>query len=214
MDPNVHDVAYNTPLHYTAQRGLFDLGQYLIQICQNPYSVNIDGQVAWEQVSDQNQVHLYQVCVVCKNLGVQACKNCMVVYYCGVDCQKKDFASHQKKWCQQLAQRDQYARMRKQSQGCSSLSHHHGQLNLQLPRQDRENASRSSYASWQPTTRQGSQCDKNSDIFQTGDKLHSTKGSFNMLQGDTRCHTYTNQDSLDNLAQPSSKLGGNPSKQK
>lgn len=120
VDVNANDENFNSPLHYTAIRGLYELGAYIVRICNNPYTINEDGRLPWECVVDQDQVHHYKICVVCKNPGVQSCKNCKVVFYCGIECQKKDYTTHQKKVCQSLLHREQEARLRKISIACAS----------------------------------------------------------------------------------------------
>ena len=72
----------------------------------NPYSVNHKHQVPWECVTDESVLPVFQICVMCKSPGIQVCKHCKVVYYCSLECQKKDYTSHQKTLCQFFKIRD------------------------------------------------------------------------------------------------------------
>lgn len=52
-DPNMPDQDFNTPLHYAAQKGVIELGQYLLSITTHAYSINSEGLFPYEVVSEK-----------------------------------------------------------------------------------------------------------------------------------------------------------------
>lgn len=65
--------------------------------------------VPHEEASDDTFKSLLQVCALCSNQGVLRCKSCQLVYYCGKECQKKNYVLHSKKLCPRLRDRDSSA---------------------------------------------------------------------------------------------------------
>lgn len=55
--------------------------------------------VPYEELVDEKAKSSFQVCKVCLKPADKFCKDCQVVAYCTVECQKKDFQLHSKKIC-------------------------------------------------------------------------------------------------------------------
>lgn len=98
-DPDIADNDLNTPLHFAAIRGAKDVALFLIKVGANPYAVNMAANVPYEEVNRPETLPYFKVCYVCRRQGEQPCKNCGVVYYCGIECQRKDYQLHQRKLC-------------------------------------------------------------------------------------------------------------------
>lgn len=95
-NPDVADQDGNTPLHFAAIRGTKDVAVFLMKLGANPYSQNKLGVIPYEDVTKEEVLPYFQVCLVCKKPAPVVCKYCNIVRYCSLDCQQKDWKPHQK----------------------------------------------------------------------------------------------------------------------
>ena len=95
-NPDTADEENNTPLHFAAIRGTKDVAIFLLKLGANPYARNNLGNVPYEEVSKDDVLQYFQVCIVCKKYGGIVCNHCNVVRYCNIECQKKDWIAHKK----------------------------------------------------------------------------------------------------------------------
>jgi ankyrin repeat protein len=51
--PEIADAEGNTPLHFAAINGMYDVGSYLIKVGANPYARNRKGFVPYEIISNE-----------------------------------------------------------------------------------------------------------------------------------------------------------------
>lgn len=98
-DPDISNNDLNTPLHLATIRGVRDVALFLIKVGANPYSVNMVANLPYEEVNRPETLPYFKICYVCKRQGEQPCKDCGVVYYCSIECQRKDYQLHQRKLC-------------------------------------------------------------------------------------------------------------------
>lgn len=89
----------NNVLHQSVRTGSAEIITSLIKLGADPYAFNVQGLVPHEMAADEIK-KLFQVCAVCKKPGQSACKYCGIVYYCSVECQKRDYSIHSKLLCQ------------------------------------------------------------------------------------------------------------------
>ena len=78
-------------------RGSTEVGMFLLKLGAEPYARNKKGIVAYE-LSSREEVHaVFAVCVICNRAPTTiSCNHCVVIRYCDVECQKKDWIPHKK----------------------------------------------------------------------------------------------------------------------
>jgi hypothetical protein len=95
----------NTPLHFAAIRGSVEVGSFLLKLGADPYARNKKGMVPYEMTSREDVVGTFAVCVVCQKAPTSiSCNHCIVIRYCDVECQKKDWIPH-KRVCEMFRRR-------------------------------------------------------------------------------------------------------------
>ena len=70
----------------------------------NPYVKNNQELVPYEVATREDVRPYFAVCPLCFKPGTILCQNCSVIYYCNIECQKKDYYDH-KKLCVQFQKR-------------------------------------------------------------------------------------------------------------
>ena len=94
---DIADDEGNTPLHFAAIRGSTEVGTFLLKLGAEPYARNKKGIVAYELSSREEVQAVFAVCVICNRAPTTICCNhCVVIRYCDVECQKKDWIPHKK----------------------------------------------------------------------------------------------------------------------
>ena len=94
---DIADEEGNTPLHFAAIRGSLEVGNFLLKLGADPYARNKKGFVPYEMSSNQEVNQNFAVCFVCQRTpSTITCNHCVVIKYCDVECQKKDWIPHKK----------------------------------------------------------------------------------------------------------------------
>jgi len=65
-----------------------------MQLGANPYAKNNQDLVPYEVATREDVKPYFAVCPVCFKPGKVLCGNCSVIYYCDIECQKKDYYKH------------------------------------------------------------------------------------------------------------------------
>jgi hypothetical protein len=105
-DPDAHDLDESTPLHFAAMRGTVQVAAFLLKLGANPYAMNANGNVPYEEVTRDEVIETFWVCMNCKKSNATLlCDNCSVVRYCSTECRQKDWMKHKKNVCKKFQDR-------------------------------------------------------------------------------------------------------------
>lgn len=104
---DVADEDGNTALHFAAIRGTAKVAKFLIDLGADPYRQNNAGNIPVEEVTKDDVIQCFQVCVMCKKFAPMLCNHCNVVRYCNIECQKKDWLGGHKKICAKFRKRNE-----------------------------------------------------------------------------------------------------------